>query len=290
MARFSNILVYLPLGVDGAEVLQRAIPLLGAKGRMVIADVGRAFPKAHRVYKSVDLQGLDTDQRTRRLDRLVEEFSKKGVKLQTQVLRGSPSEALIDLVERAKHDLLITPARESGDDPDGSVKTTAMRLFRRCPCPVWAVDASQPPKVRKVAIAIADPAEEGHEGLTGRLIEVGRTLEETLGCELHAVHAWRAYGEPLLRAEMGDTELMTYVQEVQKSIEHRLKPLVGAMKLDLVMGAPEVSVPRYLKEQQVDLLLIGTLARKGIKGFLIGNTSEHLLQVARCSILVVRPA
>lgn len=37
------------------------------------------------------------------------------------------------------------------------------------------------------------------------------------------------------------------------------------------------------------LLVMGTVTRTGIQGFLIGNTAEQILQRVACSVLAVKP-
>lgn len=39
----------------------------------------------------------------------------------------------------------------------------------------------------------------------------------------------------------------------------------------------------------IDLIVIGTVSRKGIAGFLIGNTAEKVLQQVNCSVLTIKP-
>ena len=45
-----------------------------------------------------------------------------------------------------------------------------------------------------------------------------------------------------------------------------------------------------MREQQVELLVIGTVGRSGIPGLLIGNTAEQVLAEVTCSILAFKPA
>jgi nucleotide-binding universal stress UspA family protein len=41
--------------------------------------------------------------------------------------------------------------------------------------------------------------------------------------------------------------------------------------------------------QGIDLLVMGTVCRTGIAGFLIGNTAEEVLNQVDCSVLTVKP-
>ena len=40
---------------------------------------------------------------------------------------------------------------------------------------------------------------------------------------------------------------------------------------------------------QIDLLVMGTVCRTGLAGFIIGNTAEEVLSALNCSVLTVKP-
>jgi len=42
-------------------------------------------------------------------------------------------------------------------------------------------------------------------------------------------------------------------------------------------------------ETKIDILIMGTVARTGISGFIIGNTAENILQKIDCSLLALKP-
>ena len=44
-----------------------------------------------------------------------------------------------------------------------------------------------------------------------------------------------------------------------------------------------------IEEHDVDLLVMGTIARGGIPGFLLGNTAERLFSQINCSVLAIKP-
>jgi Universal stress protein family len=47
--------------------------------------------------------------------------------------------------------------------------------------------------------------------------------------------------------------------------------------------------PPFVVSQGIDLLVMGTVARTGLAGFIVGNTAERLLQRLVCSALWVKP-
>lgn len=57
----------------------------------------------------------------------------------------------------------------------------------------------------------------------------------------------------------------------------------------IVQGGPDREIPRVAKEIKADLVVMGTVARTGIKGVVIGNTAESILSQLECSVLAVKP-
>ena len=58
----------------------------------------------------------------------------------------------------------------------------------------------------------------------------------------------------------------------------------------LVKGDADVVISELVSEKQADLLVMGTIARTGIPGVIVGNTAERLLPQIPCSVLAVKPA
>lgn len=56
-----------------------------------------------------------------------------------------------------------------------------------------------------------------------------------------------------------------------------------------VHGRPFVDVIRYAREQQMDLIVIGTHGRGAAAHLLMGSVSEKIVRKAPCPVLTVRP-
>jgi nucleotide-binding universal stress UspA family protein len=57
----------------------------------------------------------------------------------------------------------------------------------------------------------------------------------------------------------------------------------------LPKGDPIPAITDLVKDLEVDLLVMGTVCRTGIPGFIIGNTAEQILAKVECSTLTVKP-
>jgi universal stress protein E len=57
----------------------------------------------------------------------------------------------------------------------------------------------------------------------------------------------------------------------------------------LLKGAARKEVPALAKHLQVDCIVMGTVARTGVRGFIMGNTAETILEQIACSVLAIKP-
>jgi nucleotide-binding universal stress UspA family protein len=56
----------------------------------------------------------------------------------------------------------------------------------------------------------------------------------------------------------------------------------------LVMGDPAAEIPRVAKEENVDLIVMGTHGRTGLLRLLMGSVAELVVRRAPCAVLTVR--
>lgn len=55
-------------------------------------------------------------------------------------------------------------------------------------------------------------------------------------------------------------------------------------------GTPFLEIIRFSKENDIDLIIIGTHGRSGFEHILFGSTAEKVVRKAPCPVLSVRPA
>jgi len=57
----------------------------------------------------------------------------------------------------------------------------------------------------------------------------------------------------------------------------------------MIKGATPDAISSFVHENNVDLVVMGTVAKAGVSGLLIGNTAEQTLDRIGCSILALKP-
>jgi nucleotide-binding universal stress UspA family protein len=61
-----------------------------------------------------------------------------------------------------------------------------------------------------------------------------------------------------------------------------------AVEYKVIRGIPYESILKFAKEQNIDLIVIGTHGRKGLDHFIFGSTAEKVIRYAPCPVLTVR--
>ncbi|MDD1730144.1 MAG: universal stress protein [Methanospirillum sp.] len=56
----------------------------------------------------------------------------------------------------------------------------------------------------------------------------------------------------------------------------------------ILEGKPDAEIVKYATEKEIDLIVIGTHAKRGIERLLLGSVAEQVIRSASCKILVVK--
>lgn len=302
MQRFREILVVATPDPDMPQVIARAAELAERnRARLTLMDVvpglGARRARIDHGDSSVDLQELLVDARRRELEALASRVMTAKTRVVVDV--GVPFVRVIERVIRYEHDLVITePDRaESGRGLRGA--TTTLHLLRKCPVPVW-VDDPRTWGRPNVVVAVGPFEGDGEIGaLNLMLVELGVSLARIQGGDVHLVHAWRLEGEHLMRnskVRLQPSQVDGLVDEeritAEKTFDHILDGIdLSGMnpQLQLVHGSPSAVVGRVVDEVRPGVVVMGTLARAGLRGLIIGNTAERVLGDLEASVIAVKP-
>lgn len=300
MKRFKNVLVVAEQD-DGQtrSLLNTAVDLARRNGAVLtVFSAVEEVPERRRYAKRgnvrVDLVNLMIQGREAELRAATPPTD---VSVHYEVTSGTSYLEVIDRVTLYGHDLVLTvpmpPIRRVGL---GSASTT-MHLLRKCPVPVW-VHSPLSATADAVLVAIG-PLDEETDDLNVKLLELGASLARSTDSELHVVHAWRLEGETMLRSPRlaySTEEIDEMGSGVRNEAEVGLRDL-----LDRVHGAAEAArlhtrkghagdvIPAVIEETNPNAIVMGTVARTGVPGLIIGNTAERVLATVDRSVLAVKP-
>ena len=296
MYRFKKILVVADPMSSAEPIVARAIHLAQTnKARLTVACVCRE-PES----TPVSIRDAIRREQKKYLTSLVQKDLVKDVKVNTKGLVGIPFMEIIREVLTGKYDLLMKPAEGRGGLSRLLFGSTDLNLLRKCPCPVWIMKPSQRKQFSRVLAAVdPDPGIEANPELNKLIMDLATSLAARENSELHIVHAWSVPYERLMRsgrARVSTAYVKRFVRETRIAHKTWLDELTAeydlaelGAKVHLLKGDPGDVIPALAKKKRVELVVIGTVARTGIPGFLIGNTAENTLAELDCSVLAVKP-
>jgi len=298
MAGFARLL-FCVTEDDDAAVRYVARLAAATSASLTLTDVIEDLPPAARrlLPQSWNLPAFVRAQKQARIEESAAIARRLGAHATALLLTGSPIKTLVREVVRGRHDLLAIGASSSGTVL--SLAASATRLLRETPCPVLLVHASRRRRRPRILVAVDTDQWFGRDAgrLTAKLLRTAVWFAEKQEGELHVMHAWTPYGERMmLRAGLTDTEARQYVvgihEDARQHLDHAIAPFrsqIARRGVHLVKGDARVVIADFAASHGFDLLVVGTVARSGVAGRLIGNTAEAMLNQLPCSTLVVKP-
>jgi len=137
---------------------------------------------------------------------------------------------------------------------------------------------------RRVAVGL-----DGSEG-AGRALETAIALARTCKAELYLLSVVELPRFPGAIDEIDDERRTAeeYYRETQRCALERITSDGLAAHTAIRPGHPAQALPAYATEVGADLLVIGRSGRSAVWGKLLGTTADKIVDLAPCSVLVVR--
>jgi len=312
MKRFSNILLIADAGTDQSAALKRAVALAkNNQAALTLVDVVDSVPDelqmAITVVTPQELCDIAVAEKREQLQEIIKTFADEEIAVEAKVLVGKPFIEIIRQVLESGYDLVIKCAEGAASLTDMLFGSTDMHLMRKCPCPVWIIKSTEHQQYRRILAAVdQDPEDAVKDALNRQILEMSTSLALAEFSEMHIVHAWRLFGESYfrsLRTGISDAEVDAMLAEEASERRRWLENLVNTYgtradkdavdyvdpQLHVIEGDARHIVPTIARELDVDLVVMGTVARTGIAGFFMGNTAESILTQLDCSVLTVKP-
>lgn len=315
MKRFKNILCVVDTRKPQSLALRRAVKRAENNGAILtVIDViepttiGFGIPEGGPI--SADLKTALVGNAEQKLESLVGSFETQ-IEVQTRVLEGIKFLEIVREVILNGRDLVIK-APENADHLPVLFPSEDMHLLRKCPCPVWLIkpETEEPVRCILAAIDIDDGSPSStmtpQEALNRKILEISGSLALSEFAELHIVHAWREIGESNTRSaavHYHEEKVITYNEQMYRrrrtimdELVHEVSSSLGQEatdflkpKIHLVRGRARVEVPSLARNTAAQLIVMGTVARTGVPGFIMGNTAEDILAQIDCSVLTIKP-
>ncbi|WP_029921591.1 universal stress protein [Nevskia soli] len=300
MNRYETILVIVPSKAEVTPALKRAVELARASGATLHLCV---FEYDSSVALAAARVGADVAAHVRhdimrdsveRLERLAVSLAGKESAIECDVV-WSPDEAEAVLAKtlHINAQLVVKDAHHESALRRAIFTPLDWRLIRLLPCELMLVGPGPHPKPKRVAAAIdvwGEPVDA--DGLNKRIINAALLLAEYLDARLDLVSVFPYFpsyshstwpSSKAIYAEANDAHYKAFssfaaAHSIPEDRRHR------------PAGQATSELAGFVKDNRIDVLVLGSIYRGGWDRLLLGSTAETVAQEVGADILLVKPA
>jgi nucleotide-binding universal stress UspA family protein len=302
MDRFRNILLVFTPPNQG--VIQNAIALAERnQARLKIVDVIEntdVYQGLVAIKSAEELQEVIAEVRRKEIEAALRDFHVPLSKVAIKILFGSPAEEIIREVIRGDHDLVVKTASQTYGIRAKLFGATGLQLLRKCPRPVWIIKPDSIANLNRVLAAVDVSGEkERNQELNRLIIDLAYSLSKTPGGHLDVIYCWQLPGESILssgRTQISEKELGKDLKIAERFHRKKLEEFLRDVdfskvshEVHLVKDDPAHAIPQFAKDLHADTLIMGTVGRTGLDGWITGNTAEKVLNQIDCSVFAMKP-
>jgi universal stress protein E len=293
-----NLLVVVDDALSMPYLLEKAGQLAEASTNVHVVRViyeGVADISTVAIEDSARLKSFILEAAEAALEDALEKVSSQFPRLESATLWNPRTwEATLHAAENVQADLIIraTGEQQSVGERVASVVRTPdeWNLLRHAPVPVMLVKAAAW-RPESVVLGAIDVFDDSHSDLNRRVLNRAAALARQLGADLDLVYAY-----PLFEPWVGELGAVKSYAEIKLAVEEDARRRVTQLTDELGIsyrhllleeGATAPVLARLVEEADAELLVVGTHAREGVRGVLLGNTSERILHAVDCDVATV---
>lgn len=226
------------------------------------------------------------DDATRELAKAESEALAPGVaKVSSILLSGTPSTEIVALLEQQAFDLCVVGTHGRTGLARVLLGSVAEKVVRHSPCPVLAVHPGNAPRPFTHILVPTDFSASAEDalGLALELVHPEGTV--TL---FHSIEIPVAYSGEVPEGLGTDLDArgMRALEQTAEVARRRTSARVATRTRIGTAGAETLHVLE--RDPQIDLVVIGSHGRTGIKRVLLGSVAEKVVRHAACPVLVAR--
>ena len=190
---------------------------------------------------------------------------------------------------RGDYDIVVKTGRRSETLAHTS---TDWQLLRECPASVVIVAEKKWSRTKPV-LASLDLGSQVPEKkkLNQKILAQGKALAEAMDTSLELICAIEV---PVLLSDLDIIDPWTYVANAKKEMAPHISALAKQFDLPeksfhVKRGPVEKVIASQAASKRAQLVIMGTVGRKGVKARLLGNTAEKVLRHLRTDVMALKP-
>ena len=299
MSALDRILVIVDKRMRRTAALDRGVALArrsGAQLHLCLFDhdpligrtAGLVAPELMRLAKAQYL-----GQRQAWLAAQAASLAEHGLRVQCEVIWAPEmDEAILDKILEVSPGLVIKDMQQEPLRQRLMHSPLDLRILRHSPAPVMMVRSTTRYLPRRIAAAIDFAgAAPGFNPLNQAIVDAATGIGGCCEAEVHLVRV----EVPCMALNPESLPLYEALAQVQESDRQSFRDCcrragIADERRHLLEGDAASELARFAQRNDVDVLVLGSACRPAIDRFLLGSTSEAVLNEVDCDVLLVKPA
>jgi len=219
---------------------------------------------------------LKTQFLKEQMDIFVKEIASNDRHIETRIASGRAYKIIVEEAEANNFDLIVLARRGTTNLSDHLVGSTAERVVRLARCPVLSIRGTSPPPAGgiKNILCPTDYSQAANAALSYAI-----SLAHTNSCKLYVQHISEIGGEPDIKGLKESAPKLSDINGEAKDVEVEF-----IFDRDI---EPNNSIIRFAEDRDIDLIVMSTHGKKGLRRVFIGNNTAEVVRKAECPVLTV---
>ncbi len=291
-----KILVAVHSGHTDTPAIQRALSLASATTDVDImlysAVYDEYIPNLNVVADQIQkLHQKMLDSEIKKLEEIKSHLvqAAKSVEIEAQ-WEPSVTDGITKAAKQFNADLIIVSSTRHTSLTRLFLSNTDWEILRHVHMPILFAHQHENKPYKKVVIAVESAYNNDHTlKLEDRMIAIGRSICETFNGELHLAHAHPAQPSMTSMDYMIPAELNEKLKQEHEGAlnQQASRHNINEHNTHFLEDYPRIAIPKLANDIDADLVVMGLVSRSFIDRFLIGSTTEYLLDHLECDVLTV---
>jgi len=296
MSSRPQIMVIMDNNLQRSPALLRALSLarrMDAVLQLRVFEHIRSLERAAR-------QGFDLDAylegRRAHLEGLASHLRGEGNEVECKVVWGRPiAEKIVFETLALRPDLIIKDVPSHADPRRAFLDGLDWQLLAECPAPLMLVQPNSASLPKRILAAV-DPLDEHGKphALNDQIAMTAASLAAQCGAALDMVNAFEYMpmgGEMEYAGWVPDLTLFGELRKVHAEGLYALgkRHGIAPSHMHVLDGEASDSIVEFAKTHHVDLVVMGSIYRTGLRRLVLGSTAEGVFDTLPCDMLLIKP-
>ena len=230
------------------------------------------------------------------LDEQIEPYVELGYDISVEMSPiGRLYESIIKVAIKIRADFIFKPMRQHSLVRRVVLTSTDWNLIRFCPYPLLLVSDLEVVHGKPIIAAVDVCSQDAnHEELNHIVMEQSLRVAAVLESEVNCVNAWYVNSAVMAAGSVDAAPYqIAHAQKIDHLNESRVlceKYSIPGDRIFVEEGNAAFIINHIAREIDAGVVVIGTVARRGMSGLFIGNTAEAVLESSTTDVMVVKQA